>query len=136
MGRDLAVGANLFARKWFEPVDRANKFAPTKPLTAGFRIVRAVRAQLVDGSTAKQLVSLLDRETYAGKTCWRLPVMGQHLAVGANSFARKWFVPVSRANKFAPTTAEARAVHDERIGATLSQELVRCYDRGEWEMGI
>ena len=29
--------------------------------------------------------------------------MGRHLAVGANSFARKWFVPVGRANKFAPT---------------------------------
>lgn len=72
MGRRLAVGANSFARKWFVPVDRANEFAPTKPLTAGFWIVHAVHAQLADGSIVKQLVSLLDRETYAGKTCWRL----------------------------------------------------------------
>lgn len=32
--------------------------------------------------------------------------MGCHLAVGANSFARKGFVPVDRANEFAPTTEE------------------------------
>lgn len=62
--------------------------------------------------------------------------MGCRLAVGANSFARKWFEPVGRANEFAPTTAEARAVYDERIAATLSQQLARYYNRGEWESGV
>lgn len=32
--------------------------------------------------------------------------MGCHLVVGANSFARKGFVPVGRANEFAPTRCE------------------------------
>ena len=32
--------------------------------------------------------------------------MGCHLVVGANSFARKGFVPVGRANEFAPTRFE------------------------------
>lgn len=62
--------------------------------------------------------------------------MGCHLAVGANSFARKWFVPVSRANKFAPTLEEARAVYGERIVATLSRQLTQHYDKGEWESGV
>lgn len=58
--------------------------------------------------------------------------MGCHLAVGANSFARKWFVPVGRANKLAPTLEEARAVYGERIGATLSRQLPHSYDKSEW----
>lgn len=66
--------------------------------------------------------------------------MGRHLAVGANSFARKWFVPVGRANEFAPTRSllleEGRAAYGERIVATLSQQLTRRYDRGEWELGV
>lgn len=62
--------------------------------------------------------------------------MGRRLAVGANSFARKGFVPVDRANEFAPTAEEARAVYDERIVATVPQELARYHNRGEWELGI
>lgn len=66
--------------------------------------------------------------------------MGCHLAVGANSFARKWCVPVGRANEFAPTRGllliENRATYGERIGATLSRQLIQCYGKGEWESGI
>lgn len=66
--------------------------------------------------------------------------MGRHLAVGANSFARKWFVPVGRANEFAPTRSllleEDRVAYGERIVATLSQELTQYYGSGEWELGV
>lgn len=53
--------------------------------------------------------------------------MGRHLAVGANSFARKWFVPVDRANEFAPTRSllliENRAAYGERIVHALRAQL-------------
>lgn len=66
--------------------------------------------------------------------------MGCHLAVGANSFARKWFVPVGRANEFAPTHSslliEDRAAYGERIVATLSQQLIQSNVRCEWELGV
>lgn len=62
--------------------------------------------------------------------------MGRHLAVGANSFARKGFVPVGRANEFAPTLEEVRAVYAERIVATVSCKLTQSNDRGEWELGV
>lgn len=49
--------------------------------------------------------------------------MGRHLAVAANSFARKWFVPVGWANEFAPTTEDACAVCDGRIVHALHAQL-------------
>jgi hypothetical protein len=78
--------------------------------------------------------------------------MGCHLVVGANSFARKWFVPIARANKFAPTdplTEEFKIVHalltwksatlaaySKHIVATLSRELTPPCGWGEWELEV
>lgn len=66
--------------------------------------------------------------------------MGCHLAVGANSFARKWFVPVGWANEFAPTRSllliENRATYGKRIVATLSRQLTQSYDKGEWGLWV
>jgi hypothetical protein len=74
--------------------------------------------------------------------------MGCHLAVGANSFAQKWFAPIARANKFAPTDplteehalftwkSATLAAYSKQIIATLSRELTPPCGWGEWELEV
>lgn len=81
--------------------------------------------------------------------------MGCHLVVGANLFARKWFVPVALANKFAPTCpipegvkrvhpvhalltwkSSTIAAYSKHIVATLSQQLTPPYGCGKWELEV